>query len=318
VNSADPPAAEQGTVNLDVVIGGKNFKKGAVARFLVTGTEDPGGITVNSTTFKGPTQLIANITIADTATIDKFDIEVQNTSGRRGKGIELFSVKEKGSGAPEPTEGPIRFTLADPVVRGQGPERIASDGLGPYDVGVVKYEDDPNQQQVYALVDERKFFFDFGDEKDCPSSGCVHPFSETAFPYGEVVTNFQITGCDGGPRQVGLYRMASQEFQFCQFRINPSNPTNSGGLTTWFLRFQPRTASDSTWPKDAPATDADLVLVTCNIDNGNSADPRCTEWTVTATSPTDVGRLTRQKGGKRSWAGDYHMPFQMVITLKAQ
>ena len=97
VTSANPPAAEQGTVNLDVVIGGKNFKKGAVARFLVTGTEDPGGITVNSTTFKGQGQLIANITVVDGAPISKFDIEVVNTSGRRGKGIELFAVVEKGS-----------------------------------------------------------------------------------------------------------------------------------------------------------------------------------------------------------------------------
>lgn len=122
VTAADPPAAEQGTVNLDVIISGKNFKKGAVARFLVTGSEDPGGITVNSTTFKNPGQLIANITVADGASLSKFDIEVVNTSGRRGKGIELFSVVEKGS-LNNATQTLVRALFAN-----TGGQRIQSDG----------------------------------------------------------------------------------------------------------------------------------------------------------------------------------------------
>lgn len=122
VTAADPPAAEQGTINLDVVISGKNFKKGAVARFLVSGTEDPGGVTVNSTTFKGATQLIANITVAEGATISKFDVEVQNTSGRRGKGIELFSVVEKGS-LSNATQALVQARFAN-----TGGQRIQSDG----------------------------------------------------------------------------------------------------------------------------------------------------------------------------------------------
>ncbi|HXE74779.1 MAG TPA: hypothetical protein VNN18_03945 [Candidatus Xenobia bacterium] len=122
VTSANPPAAEQGTVNLDVVIGGSGFKKGAVARFLVTGTEDPGGITVNSTTFKNSGELIANITVADNAPVSKFDIEVTNTNGRRGKGIELFAVVEKGS-LNNATQTLVRADFAD--TSGQ---RIRSDG----------------------------------------------------------------------------------------------------------------------------------------------------------------------------------------------
>jgi len=123
VTSATPPAAEQGSVNLDVVIGGKNFKKGAVARFLVTGTEDPGGITVNATTFKGSTQLIANITVADAAALSKFDIEVVNTSGRRGKGIELFSVVEKGKLSTGGSGSLVRSEF-----RNNGDDGLRSDG----------------------------------------------------------------------------------------------------------------------------------------------------------------------------------------------
>lgn len=97
VTSAIPAAAEQGTVNLNVSIKGKGFKRGAVARFLLSGTNNPDGIRVNSTTYLGPGELIANIDIADGASTSKFDIDVMLLDGRTGKGIELFSVLAKGS-----------------------------------------------------------------------------------------------------------------------------------------------------------------------------------------------------------------------------
>jgi hypothetical protein len=92
VTSADPPAAAQGTVNLNVKVTGKGFKKGANAKWLVTGTTDPGGVTVNSTTFVSSTELTANVTVADTAVIANFDIAVTNADGRGGKGTELYAV----------------------------------------------------------------------------------------------------------------------------------------------------------------------------------------------------------------------------------
>ncbi|MCL5287222.1 MAG: delta-60 repeat domain-containing protein, partial [Acidobacteria bacterium] len=97
VTSADPPAAEQGTITLDVTIKGKGFKNGALAKWFVTGTTNPGGVTVNSTTFISGSELRANITVADDATIASFDILVTNTNGRSGKGTELFAVVAKGS-----------------------------------------------------------------------------------------------------------------------------------------------------------------------------------------------------------------------------
>jgi hypothetical protein len=92
VTAAVPNTAAQGTVSLNVTINGNGFKKGALAHFFLTGTNDPGGITVNSTTFAGSSQVVANIDVSSAADIANFDIVVQNTDGREGKGTELFSV----------------------------------------------------------------------------------------------------------------------------------------------------------------------------------------------------------------------------------
>jgi hypothetical protein len=93
VSSGIPDNAPQGTINLNVRVLGKGFKRGAVAKWFVTGTTNPGGVTVNSTAFVSSSELLANITVAsDAQTEKKFDIEVMLTSGRTGKGIELFTV----------------------------------------------------------------------------------------------------------------------------------------------------------------------------------------------------------------------------------
>lgn len=97
VTAANPNSAAQGTVNLNVVINGSGFKSGAKAKWFLTGTTNPGGVTVNSTAFNNPGQLTANITVAADATIGNFDIQVTNTNGRTGKGTELFAVNTGGA-----------------------------------------------------------------------------------------------------------------------------------------------------------------------------------------------------------------------------
>lgn len=94
VSAAVPDNAPQGMVSLNVQVKGNGFKKGAVAKWLVTGSEtDTGGVTVNSTKFVSSKLLLGNITVAaDAQTQKKFDIKVTLTSGRTGKGIELFAV----------------------------------------------------------------------------------------------------------------------------------------------------------------------------------------------------------------------------------
>jgi len=112
VDSASPSAAPQGTINLDVVITGNGFKRGAVAQWFVTGTTNPGGVTVNSTAFKSSSQITANITVAPDAVISGFDIVVRNADGRTGKGTDKFAVTQKGSPIGCSTTGtPSGFSL---------------------------------------------------------------------------------------------------------------------------------------------------------------------------------------------------------------
>src|SRR3989454_10833500 len=112
VNCTTPSAAPQGTVNLNVTIKGSGFKKGAKAQWFVTGTTNPGGVTVNSTTFNGSSSLTANITVAPDAVISGFDIVVRNADGRTGKGTDKFAVTVKGTPIGCTTTGtPSGFTL---------------------------------------------------------------------------------------------------------------------------------------------------------------------------------------------------------------
>jgi hypothetical protein len=122
VTSAEPPEADQGTVNLDVTINGSGFGKGARAAFLVTGTENPGGVIVNRTTFVNSKKLIANIDVAVDAVVSGFDIKV-TLQGRTGKGIDCFAVKER-SNPSDPT--PVAADFRDATT-----DRVRSDGLAP-------------------------------------------------------------------------------------------------------------------------------------------------------------------------------------------
>ena len=99
VSSANPSAAAQGTINLNVTVSGNGFKKGAKAQWFVSGTTNPGGVTVNSTTFNGSTQLTANITVSSSAVLSGYDIQVMNSDGRTGVGTELFTVNSTNSGS---------------------------------------------------------------------------------------------------------------------------------------------------------------------------------------------------------------------------
>ena len=98
VTAADPASTYQGTASLDVAISGSGFDSTAKARFLVSGsTSDTGGITVTKVVVQGSKKLIATISVAESALVSKFDIEVTLNSGRKGKGTTLFSVQAKTS-----------------------------------------------------------------------------------------------------------------------------------------------------------------------------------------------------------------------------
>lgn len=94
VKSATPSSGSQGTLSLDVVVAGSGFGAGAKVEFLLTGSENPGGIVVRNTRFVSSSQLVATIDIAETASISSFDVRV-SLKGRSGKGTDLFRVVEK-------------------------------------------------------------------------------------------------------------------------------------------------------------------------------------------------------------------------------
>jgi len=125
VTSALPNSATQGTINLDVTVGGKGFKAGATAQWFISGTTNPGGVTVNSTAFVNSNTLTANITVSSTAYIGGFDVVVKNTDGRTGKGTELFAVQSKGTCSDIPLQ-----LIVTPQTPGQG--GISGDGVSIY------------------------------------------------------------------------------------------------------------------------------------------------------------------------------------------
>ena len=110
VKSAAPPSGAQGTINLNVKITGSGFAPGAKAEFLKSGTVDPDGIRVNTTSYVSNTELTAHIDIADTAALSLFDIKV-SAAGRSGKGTDLFRVDAKTEVCLIPESDPGHFQL---------------------------------------------------------------------------------------------------------------------------------------------------------------------------------------------------------------
>lgn len=114
VESADPSEAERGTGTvpdpLTVWIGGRNFPAQANTEsvsFWVTGCGDncgpgnEGGVTVLGFQVRSKRSIEAQIIVSEDAELDLFDIEViEKSSGRKGKGIGLFRVLQKGHVQP--------------------------------------------------------------------------------------------------------------------------------------------------------------------------------------------------------------------------
>ena len=101
VNSATPDTGSQGTT-LDVRVFGCGFTAGATATWQLNGVASPAKIRTNTTSVVSATELVANITIADSADVASWDIQVALAGGKKGIGTELFAVKAK---VPPPQQG---------------------------------------------------------------------------------------------------------------------------------------------------------------------------------------------------------------------
>ncbi len=136
VTAANPNSAAEGTVNLNVIVSGSGFKRGAVAKWFETGTTNPGDVTVNLTAFDSSSQLTANITVSTAGFTGSYDIVVQNADGRTGKGTGLFAVT-KSVGTTSCTSFNVTAILND-TDNNNAPFQYQSDGLGPYTTFKVK------------------------------------------------------------------------------------------------------------------------------------------------------------------------------------
>ncbi len=137
VNSANPNSAEQGTVDLNVEIAGTGFDKSAAVEFLVTGTTNPGGITVKKVKVRGSKKIIVTIDVDAGAEVADFDIEVRLSNGRKGKGTTLFKVQQKTTGKPSDD-----YTSSNSEVQFNSPSGIA--GFHYHIIGT------PDQEEILA------------------------------------------------------------------------------------------------------------------------------------------------------------------------
>jgi len=135
ISAANPNAGAQGTTSLVVKISGKNFAPGARTDFFLSGTTNPDGIVVHGTQWVSATEVDATIDIADTASLALFDIKVTNTSGRSGKGSDMFQVVQKPAGKPVQDPNTVEWYCAI-TFRDAAGDLLKSDGGGVYVNGV--------------------------------------------------------------------------------------------------------------------------------------------------------------------------------------
>ncbi len=323
VNSAAPPEMEQ-SQTIDVIIKGNGFDMSAAAKFLVSGTKKTGGVTVNSTTFIDAQTLQANVTAAPDAVVGDFDIQIQQSKGRRGKGIELFKVNAKtNQGVGE--EIPVTVTFRDctgfeygeslplepcPLVPlgedGDGSvyfkDRFRSDGMGSYtaggaDIGISAHLGKNSGGLRFRIGSTKKqkatrrLFVDFSD--CAPRGGCT----STPLPPGFDPPSFSsLVGGDGGvtwwTKVIDFREMSVGVPTDLTMGVTIDFSLIRGGQ--WRVNFS-RTdfeACPGSSPATVTRTDADT-------------------WVIEA-DRTDIACLTEWKGGLQE-RGLYHMPFLITV-----
>lgn len=333
VTSADPPAAEQATFNLDVVIKGNGFGRDARVDFYWPDTEEPRGVRVNRVKVKGPKTLVANIDVAGDAKLGSRDIVV-HSNGRKGEGTELFAVLKKGSGAQGNLDVPLKFEFGDFLTL---VANIKNDNFGvlPYADGDYHVDawigDDGNKMMFNTTVKKpdkgdpvRKVFFDFSV---CKDGACFAPFSPSyqdeapIIGWNMVLLGAEVAGAPGVPGNVTWSGMSA----------NPISPLHRlPALVAVFftdhtdelylLRFNPK----GTGPQLSR-----YAMAECE----SETDGRCTQWRVYSTETPDCppGPCCTDPDGAPSkclgnWAvlhenrprvyrGVYYMDFEMTIEV---
>ncbi|HSF16326.1 MAG TPA: hypothetical protein VLK65_12325 [Vicinamibacteria bacterium] len=297
VKSADPPSAPQGTVNLNVTIRGNGFKKGAQSNFFVTGTQDPGGIGVNQTTFVSSAELVANITVADTAVIAKFDIEVLS-GGRRGKGTELFSVTEKGNSLASliPVEAVLRDGVDDKIRSdGQGIEDglISDSAYNDSEICVIGWSDNTNGR-FFLRTDGR----DSACDVQAPDRKLVLDFSDAIERNGTCVVD-DAFGQNGTLNICGVNFVTDVRIIADKLFQNMSPTTTPVILAFSLVRDFRYTAFELQFEQAVPAS-------------GDVSSTRV----LSAPAGAVAELYKNQAKGKKLSLGRFQMPFEIEVTLQ--
>ena len=325
VTSATPNSTTQGTVNLNVTVGGKGFKAGAIAQWFVSGTMNPGGVTVNSTAFVNSNTLTANITVSSTAYVGGFDIVVKNTDGRSGKGTELFAVQ---SPPGQCTDTPLQL-IVTPQSAGQG--GVSGDGLSIYNNpndpafnGGTLYKDGVGG--VYAKFQLCNGTNDF----------VLNLRSTSPVRYLNLDFSVQLTSADTADGAVDLSRQqihqqgqqinemantslyTNGQSNGCSgFQLNGLSKTVTGG-TAW---FHPSTLYDPVVPGCNGGSAQDIANTPINTSSVLIQQVNACTWTVSPMLDSTgtwyrIGVAETVKVNRTSTAvsgGQYQMPFNYEI-----
>ena len=109
VSAANPDSASQDTT-LDVHVLGGGFDRGSNAQWAQSGVISP-NVKTNATKYVSSSELVANITIALTASTGSYDIVVTTSKGKKGIGSELFTISAKHSRVASITVSPATSTI---------------------------------------------------------------------------------------------------------------------------------------------------------------------------------------------------------------
>ncbi|MFC1639664.1 hypothetical protein ACFL3B_02755 [Gemmatimonadota bacterium] len=224
VNETDPIGAPQETT-LDVQVFGSGFDDGSEVTFMLDGLPNP-KVSTNSSHYVSPDTLVANITVAVDADTVLYDVEVLTTRGKKGIGVDLFRVVEKGQTVGD-TPITVEFSDADG-------DRVKSDDGDVY-AGI--FREDPNGSLIFSTLDgsrneTRQLCFDFPQDPEhplLPSDGCLDALLTTAYPEGE--------GNPGGmpAMEPGGSLKTSGQFIWSSVEVINGKPTP----VEWFLRYGP-------------------------------------------------------------------------------
>ena len=324
VTSAMPNSTTQGTINLDVTVGGKGFKNGAAAQWFLTGTTNPGGVTVNSTAFVNSNTLKANITVSGTANVGNFDIVVTNTDGRTGKGTELFAVQSKGTCTDISTQ-----LIVVSQTTGQG--GISGDGLSIYNNpndptfnGGTLYEDGIGGVSAKFLVCNGSNDFVLNLRGTSPVRYLSLDFSVQLAPPDTTDGALNLTGQQFQQQGEQINEMANTalytngQFNDCSgFALNALSRTVTGG-NFW---FHPKTLYDPVVPGCLGGPAQDLANSPIDTSSVLIQQVNACTWTVSPVLDSTgawyrigVAETVKTKGSSTSVSGgQYQMPFSYEI-----